>query len=738
MADGNEKTAEGGLSRRNLLKVAGAGAVATAFVRALAPMREFGSGVELEAFLQKHYKELSADDKKAVFARLEARALREYGAKVTIRDPQPAPEVEFGYALNLSVCVGCRQCAEACHRENNHDRATHGSYIRVLEMPRDSLDLAKATADYDHPVPAPGKRYMPVQCHQCRKPACVSVCPVKATWKEKDGPVVIDYEWCIGCRYCEAACPYHARRFNFAKARVPAGEVNPDQGYLSNRLRPQGVMEKCTFCLHRTREGRLPACLEACPAGARVFGNLLESAVGDPLGAGESAHLRPQGGRGDRAELLLLPVRVNAMDLPAAAGPHPLPPPAAAPRPERHWSSYPRFLLRLLALSTDGSPLFYVWMTALTAMALVGANAWAQQMAQGMTVTGMTDHVSWGLYIANFTFMVGVAAGGVMMVIPAYVYGDRKMHAVVIVGEMLAVAAIVMAMLFVLVDLGRPDRFWHLVPGLGQFNWPFSMLAWDVLVLNGYLLLNLHVCGYLLYTHFLGRRPNPRWYVPFVFLSIAWAISIHTVTAFLYSGLGGRPLWNSALLAPRFLASAFVSGPAFLVVAMHVAKRFAGLELTGRPVNVLVGILKVTVLLNLFMVLSEVFTEFYGGGAHTASAHYLFMGLHGHHGLVPWIWTAVGLNVLSAGLLYLPNVRERPAVMVTACSLTFVGVWIEKGMGLVVPGFIPSTLHEIVEYQPSLTEWRVTAGIWAFGLLLYTLAIKIAAPILSKGHEHEA
>ncbi|MBI5543638.1 MAG: 4Fe-4S dicluster domain-containing protein [Deltaproteobacteria bacterium] len=277
MARGDDEPAGGGgLSRRSLLKAAGAGAVATALVRALAPVREFASGQELEAFLQKHYKQLSAEDKKAVFARLEAKALREYGAKVTLRDPQPEPGVKLGYALNLSVCVGCRQCAEACHRENNHDRATHGSYIRVLEMPRDSMDLARASADYDHPVPAPGKRYMPVQCHQCDKPPCVSVCPVKATWKEQDGLVVVDYDWCIGCRYCEAACPYHARRFNFARSVVPAAEVNPDQAYLSNRLRPQGVMEKCTFCLHRTREGRLPACLEACPAGARVFGNLLD------------------------------------------------------------------------------------------------------------------------------------------------------------------------------------------------------------------------------------------------------------------------------------------------------------------------------------------------------------------------------------------------------------------------------------------------------------------------------
>jgi molybdopterin-containing oxidoreductase family iron-sulfur binding subunit len=185
--------------------------------------------------------------------------------------------VQFGYALNLSICIGCRKCAEACHRENNHDRPSNNSYIRVLEMTKGSIDMEKGDATYDHPVPAPDKYYMPVQCQQCDNAPCVKVCPVEATWKESDGIVVVDYNWCIGCRYCEAACPYHARRFNWTKPEVPAAEINPEQGYLSNRIRPQGVVEKCTFCLHRTREGRLPACLEACPTGARVFGNLLDS-----------------------------------------------------------------------------------------------------------------------------------------------------------------------------------------------------------------------------------------------------------------------------------------------------------------------------------------------------------------------------------------------------------------------------------------------------------------------------
>ena len=396
-----------------------------------------------------------------------------------------------------------------------------------------------------------------------------------------------------------------------------------------------------------------------------------------------------------------------------------------------HWVGSARFLWRALVLATDGSRAFYTWMILLTAVALVGLNAWGQQVAAGMALTNMSDHVSWGLYIANFTFAVGLAAGGVMMVIPAYLYRDRKMHEVVIFGELLAVAAIIMAMAFVLVDLGRPDRFWHLVPGLGQLNWPFSMLAWDVVVLNGYLLLNLHICGYLLYMRFLGREPEPRWYVPFVLISIVWAISIHTVTAFLYSGLGGRPLWNSALLAPRFLASAFVTGPAFLVVALmaaeRVSKRFV---LDARPVRVLVNILRVTVSANLLMFGSELFTELYAGGTHTASAEYLFFGLHGHNVLVPWIWGAVGLNVVAALTFFHPRIVEKRALLITACVLTFAGIWIEKGLGLIVPGFIPSALHEIVEYLPSIVEWRIVAGIWALGLMIYTVALKIALPIL--------
>jgi molybdopterin-containing oxidoreductase family membrane subunit len=321
-----------------------------------------------------------------------------------------------------------------------------------------------------------------------------------------------------------------------------------------------------------------------------------------------------------------------------------------------------------------------------------------------------------------------------MMVIPAYLYDDHDMHDVVIVGELLAIAAILVCLLFIVVDMGRPDRFWHVLPGLGRFNWPISMLTWDVLVLNGYLLLNLHIAGYLVYMRFRGRKPERRFYLPFVFLSIAWAISIHTVTAFLYCGLGGRPFWNSALLAPRFLASAFITGPAFVILLLQVLRRFAGLVMGDGPIRTLTNVLRVTVVINLFMVGSEIFTALYTGGAHATSLRYLLFGLHGKTALVPWIWTAMALNLGSLGLLVAHRRTDDRRWLNLACVGAFVGVWIEKGMGLIVPAFVPSTLHELVEYQPSLAEWKIMAGIWAAGLMVLTLAVKFALPVL-RGEE---
>lgn len=264
------------VTRRTALKAAAATLGLAAWAAAIKPWFEWTEGLSTDEFLQKHYRELTPEQLKEVLYRLSMEASKAAQSPVTVQDHRPVEGVSFAYALNLSICIGCRMCAEACHQENNHDRATHQSYIRVFEMQQGGIDFEKGNCEYDHPVPADGKYYMPVQCQQCENPPCVKACPIEATWQEEDGIVVIDYDWCIGCRYCEAACPYHARRFNWTKPMVPAAAINTNQSYLSNRIRPQGVMEKCTFCLHRAREGRMPACLEACPTGARVFGNVLD------------------------------------------------------------------------------------------------------------------------------------------------------------------------------------------------------------------------------------------------------------------------------------------------------------------------------------------------------------------------------------------------------------------------------------------------------------------------------
>lgn len=403
--------------------------------------------------------------------------------------------------------------------------------------------------------------------------------------------------------------------------------------------------------------------------------------------------------------------------------------------------NYLQFLWRCGRIAFVGDWRYYGWMGALTCLCLLGLNAYAKQFAHGLIVTGMSDEVSWGVYIANFTFLVGVAAAAVMMVIPVYIYDNEELHDLVIFGELLAVAAILMCLAFVTVDLGRPDRFWHLIPGIGQFNFPASMLSWDVIVLNGYLLLNVHICGYLLYCRYRNRKPGKWFYIPFVFVAIVWAVSIHTVTAFLYVGLGGRPFWNSSIVGPRFLASAFTAGPALIILALQVIRRVTHYSISNKALLTLRSIVQVSMLINVFLLVNEVFKEFYSGNLHVASSKYLFVGLHGHHALVPWIWTAITFNLIAMFLLVLPLSRSLKWLNVT-CVLCIVGIWIEKGMGLVIPGFIPTPLGAMIEYTPSLNETLVCIGIWAFGLLCYTIFLRMSVPILqgqlSKANEDQA
>jgi len=268
------------VSRRGFLAKGAAGVAGlTALAAAMSPLRHLKEGdlPTVEEFLQKHYKEMTPADKARALERIRKQVQQRHRVEAVVSAPPPLDGVEFVYGLNISRCIGCRKCVHACVAENNQSRAPEIQYIRVLEMEKGSIDVETANHHYDaEQVPRPDKWYMPVQCHQCANPPCVKVCPVEATWQEPDGITVIDYDWCIGCRYCEAACPYWARRFNFAEPQLAADQLNPKISYLSNRPRQKGVMEKCTYCLHRTRVGQLPACLEVCPTGSRKFGNVLD------------------------------------------------------------------------------------------------------------------------------------------------------------------------------------------------------------------------------------------------------------------------------------------------------------------------------------------------------------------------------------------------------------------------------------------------------------------------------
>jgi Ni/Fe-hydrogenase subunit HybB-like protein len=382
-----------------------------------------------------------------------------------------------------------------------------------------------------------------------------------------------------------------------------------------------------------------------------------------------------------------------------------------------------------------GGLAFKTYLAILLVLIGVGVYAYGQQFQEGLMITGMSDIIGWGLYISNFTFFVGVAAAAVMLILPAYVYKDKDFHAVVIIGEGVAVGALVMCLLFITVDMGGPIKVWHMIPGIGLFNWPSSILTWDVLVLNGYLALNALVPLYILYSYYNKREPVGWKYRPFVFLSIFWAISIHMVTAFLYQGLPARPFWNNPLLGPRFLASAFAAGPAVIMMALIAIK-----EKTSYPVDTAIffklkRIIVVSAVINLIMLFSELFKEFYTFTHHSLAAQYLFFGLEGHDSLVPWIWTAIALNVLGTLLFAFDPTKCNPRYLMVAAISLFSGIWIEKGFGLIIPGFVPSPMGEVVDYTPSSLEILITLGVLATGILVVTMLIKPALVILLRYKE---
>jgi molybdopterin-containing oxidoreductase family membrane subunit len=369
-------------------------------------------------------------------------------------------------------------------------------------------------------------------------------------------------------------------------------------------------------------------------------------------------------------------------------------------------------------------------MAALAAVIGLGFYAYLYQAEHGLVVTGMNDHVSWGLYISNMAFLVGVAAAAVMLVLPAYVLHDVDFSRAVLLAEGVAVSALVMCLCFVMANSpGYPWKWWRLTPVIGLLNWPFSMLAWDVIMLNGYLVLNLLIPLYILYSHYTGREPDKRKYVPFIYMSVAWAVSIHLVTAFLFAGMPARPFWNSALLGPRFLASAFTAGPAFMILVLGFVRTHSRYDIPAVALQKLATATTVAAQVNLVMLLSEVIFEFFTPTHHSVSARYLFFGLGEHNALVPWIRVGIALNIAATFLLMIHPLRHNTRMLMIASAMLFTGIWIEKGMGLVIPGFVPSPLGEIVEYSPTWVELCVTAGVWALGFFVLTILVRVALPI---------
>ena len=376
----------------------------------------------------------------------------------------------------------------------------------------------------------------------------------------------------------------------------------------------------------------------------------------------------------------------------------------------------------MIELIFRGTLRYYAWMTALLAAVGVGFACYMWQLNFGLGITGLSRDVSWGFYIAQFTFLVGVAASAVMLVLPYYLHDYKAFGRITILGEFLAVAAVSMCVLFIFVDLGQPMRVVNVI----IHPTPTSILFWDMVVLNGYLLLNI-VIGWKVLAAERNGSPPPAWLKPLIYLSIPWAVSIHTVTAFLYAGLPGRGFWLTAILAPRFLSSAFAAGPAFLILLCLIIRRITKFDPGREQIQSLAKIVTYAIILNVFFFLCEVFTVFYSQiPEHMDHFKYLFTGLHGHGALVPWMWASLVLMLLAIVLLVIPGTRKDEGILAVACVAVFVGTWIDKGLGMISGGFVPSPLHHVNEYIPTVPELLIALGVWALGFLILTALYKMA------------
>ena len=379
----------------------------------------------------------------------------------------------------------------------------------------------------------------------------------------------------------------------------------------------------------------------------------------------------------------------------------------------------------MLELAIKGGKKYYGWMTFLTVIVAIGFLLYLRQLDFGLGITGLSRDASWGFYIANFTFLVGVAAGGVMVVLPYYLHDYKAFGKVTILGEFLAIASVIMCVTFILIDLGQPTRVFNVIlyPTLN------SVLFWDFIVLNGYLFLNILIGWNVLEAERNGVHYQ-KWLKPLIYISIPWAISIHTVTAYLYCGLPGRGFWMTAILAPRFLSSAFAAGPALLILCCLIIRRVSDFDPGREQIQSLAKIVAYAICVNVFFFLCEVFVAFYSNiPEHMDHIKYLFVGLHGHGAYVPWMWASMILMLIGIILTVNPITRKNEGVLAVACVVIFLGTWIDKGLGMIAGGFTPSPLHEINEYIPSLPEIGIALGVWAMGFLVMTALFKIAVSV---------
>jgi Ni/Fe-hydrogenase subunit HybB-like protein len=373
----------------------------------------------------------------------------------------------------------------------------------------------------------------------------------------------------------------------------------------------------------------------------------------------------------------------------------------------------------------SGSKGYYTWLAFLGIFIATGLACYLYQFNEGLRITGLSRDVSWGFYIAQFTFLVGVAASAVMLVLPYYLHDVKAFGKITILGEFLAIASVTMCLLFIFVDLGNPVRILNVI----LYPTPNSVLFWDMIVLNVYLILNILIGWNVLAAERKAVAP-PQWVKPLIYLSIPWAVSIHTVTAFLYAGLPGRHFWLSAIMAVRFLGSAFAAGPALLVLLALIVRRATGFDAGNEALKKLINIITYAMLASIFFVLLELFTAFYSQiPGHMHAFRYLFWGLEGHNKYTTWTWISVGMGLTSALLLVIPWTRNKMGIAAVACFGVFGSLWIEKGLTLVVTGFIPNPLEHVVEYAPTAPEVFIALGVWATGFLVLTLLYKIAISV---------